>query len=790
MRAGDFALSLAQAQEDMRRWPEGDSGWRFRLLAAEDLISLGRTKEASVLLEKAGIPSNADLRARWTADRGRLLRRSEPAKARKLFEEALEGALNARDVELVCILRLRLGEIAGSFSKTEAYYRAALADAERRRDPYLIAWARVRLGYNRASASRFDEAIPFLQEALQTAQQCGAREFVAAATGNLGWCYWRLGDLDKAMDAFVQAEALTERLGLRDSQHRWLGAIGNIYLARGDFDRAESFEQRAATLAGEVGNDEWQAMARHNLAQIAVEKGDLPTARSYSVKELAIRIGGDSSLLASSELTAAEIEQLSGKYALAERDLRAVIRQAPQANAPDVLWEAYANLASLYSERGNRKQAAAQYRNAIDTIDREWNNLRTDESKTTFLTLHLVGVFQDYVGFLIKTGRMEAALELAESARARILSLRLERLRAVPPTFDLAALQRAAQASHTVILSYWLEPRRSSVWVIGSGRLARFDLPPGKEIDGLVRKYTETITQGRDPLARNDAGASALYQAVLGPVAKLIPAGSNVIVVPDGELHQLNFETLVVPRPQPHYWIEDVAVATAPSLRVLTGDAHRPVRPPKLLILGDPVLSGPEFGSLPNVKNEIAAVEACFRAANVVAFTGARAVPGEYAKASPANFTHIHFATHATANLESPLNSAIILSHQGETYKLYARDVADVPLQADLVTLSACKSAGAKAYSGEGLMGFAWAFLQAGAQNVIATLWDEDDAVSAGLMRVLYKEIAAGQTPARALRASKLTLMRSAGPYRLPYYWGPLQVFTREIAIPSKTAPT
>jgi CHAT domain-containing protein len=79
-------------------------------------------------------------------------------------------------------------------------------------------------------------------------------------------------------------------------------------------------------------------------------------------------------------------------------------------------------------------------------------------------------------------------------------------------------------------------------------------------------------------------------------------------------------------------------------------------------------------------------------------------------------------------------------------------------------------------------MGFAWAFLQAGAENVIATLWDEDDAVSADLMRVLYKEIAAGRTPARALRTSKLALMRTAGRNRLPYYWGPLQVFTRRIA--------
>jgi CHAT domain-containing protein len=78
-------------------------------------------------------------------------------------------------------------------------------------------------------------------------------------------------------------------------------------------------------------------------------------------------------------------------------------------------------------------------------------------------------------------------------------------------------------------------------------------------------------------------------------------------------------------------------------------------------------------------------------------------------------------------------------------------------------------------------MGFAWAFMQAGAQNVIATLWDEDGAVSPALMRVLYREMAAGKTPASALRAAKLAVMRSSTRYRLPYYWGPLQVFTRNI---------
>jgi CHAT domain-containing protein len=220
-------------------------------------------------------------------------------------------------------------------------------------------------------------------------------------------------------------------------------------------------------------------------------------------------------------------------------------------------------------------------------------------------------------------------------------------------------------------------------------------------------------------------------------------------------------------------------LSVAPSLRALTGEFHQHVRTPKLLLIGNPLPASPEFPPLPNAGKEVQAVAEHFPRAGQTVLTGAAAVPACYAKSAPASFSTIHFTAHATANRESPLNSAIILSRQGEQYMLYAREVAGVPLSADLVTVSACRSAGSKAYSGEGLMGFTWAFLQAGARHVIAGLWDVDDAASVPIMERLYAEIAAGQPPARALRAAKLDLIRSGGRNRLPYFWGALEVFTR-----------
>jgi CHAT domain-containing protein len=138
----------------------------------------------------------------------------------------------------------------------------------------------------------------------------------------------------------------------------------------------------------------------------------------------------------------------------------------------------------------------------------------------------------------------------------------------------------------------------------------------------------------------------------------------------------------------------------------------------------------------------------------------------------------IHFTAHAATNVESPLDSAVILAPANGAYKLYARDVADQALQADLVTISACRGAGGRAFSGEGLVGFAWAFLRAGARRVIAGLWDVDDQSTADLMDALYAGLAKGEPPASALRRAKLEMLGRGGSLARPYYWGPFELFT------------
>src|SRR4029077_5083150 len=116
---------------------------------------------------------------------------------------------------------------------------------------------------------------------------------------------------------------------------------------------------------------------------------------------------------------------------------------------------------------------------------------------------------------------------------------------------------------------------------------------------------------------------------------------------------------------------------------------------------------------------------------------------------------------------------------EGGQYKLYARDVIDIPIQADLVTISACRTAVVRSHAGEGLIGVSWAFLQAGALGVVAGLWDVSDTSTEPLMREFYKSIAAGSRPAAALRSAKLSLLR--GSFPKPDFWAPFQIYVRSL---------
>src|SRR5213075_42203 len=98
-----------------------------------------------------------------------------------------------------------------------------------------------------------------------------------------------------------------------------------------------------------------------------------------------------------------------------------------------------------------------------------------------------------------------------------------------------------------------------------------FKLPNTSEIDPLVKSYRKALLGMGDAQNAGSTEGRQLYAILVQPARNMIPPGSRVMVLPSETLYGLNFETLIVPDPRPHFWIEDVTLTTASSL-TLIGD--------------------------------------------------------------------------------------------------------------------------------------------------------------------------------------------------------------------------
>ena len=145
---------------------------------------------------------------------------------------------------------------------------------------------------------------------------------------------------------------------------------------------------------------------------------------------------------------------------------------------------------------------------------------------------------------------------------------------------------------------------------------------------------------------------------------------------------------------------------------------------------------------------------------------------------SPAlgQYRYVHFATHGFLNAAHPELSGIVLSlvnRQGAEQDgfLWAHEIYNLRLPAELVVLSGCRTGLGKEIKGEGLVGLTRGFMYAGSSRVLVSLWDVSDEASAALMARLYRAmLKEHRQPAAALRAAQVEILNERL-WQAPYYW-------------------
>jgi CHAT domain-containing protein len=757
--------------------------WRFTILKGEILLHQGFPEE-SVKLLKPDIPLSLDGSeiAVWRkmtlgAANSFLKRFSE---ARLLLGEA-QALAKANHPELLGEIQLRTGTLAyfeGNAAAAESAYRDTLQTARNQKDSYLEVAALGSLGFIAAQQEHYDESIDWNRAALRLSQSIGAQDSIARIFGNMGWSYFEIGDYENALALFQQAADSSGKVGLVVDQVYWKINTGAVEYYLHDYSHAQEQSLEALELARKLNEKAAITESLNNLSYIALAQSHLNLAETRNQEALQIsHAASDHSGELSSMLIEGRIERGKKHYPQAEQLFEAVIRD-PAADTTS-RWEAEARLANVYEDAGLPQKAQMEFRKSIETIEAARASVQSEELRVPFLS-SAIEFYDDYIDFLVSHGKNIEALKIVELNRARTLR---EGLKINPASMAVSRKSieplQAARKTNSILLSYWLGRERSYLWaVVPAGRIELFTLPPQHEIASDVKAYREALAGPRDVLETSNASGRKLYEVLVAPARKLIAKDSRVVILPDGALNGLNFETLLVPAPRLHYWIEDVTLSNASSITFLSTDANaKSTLSPRLLLIGDPVSPNREFPALQEAAQEMENVKTYFPSQTRTVASKGDATASAYLKGDPGNYSFIHFVAHGTANRVSPLDSAIILSKEGDSFKLYARDIIAHPLHADLVTISACNSEGARAYSGEGLVGLSWAFLRAGAHNVIGALWEVSDTSTPQLMGALYGELRRGKEPAEALRIAKLSLLHSDTVYKKPFYWAPFQIY-------------
>ena len=130
-------------------------------------------------------------------------------------------------------------------------------------------------------------------------------------------------------------------------------------------------------------------------------------------------------------------------------------------------------------------------------------------------------------------------------------------------------------------------------------------------------------------------------------------------------------------------------------------------------------------------------------------------------------------ATHGISSTDSPERAALVLARGtgDDDGLLQAREISELNLGAELVTLSACDTGAGRLVGQEGIVNLVRAFQFAGARTVVASLWAADDVFTTSLMKRFYGNLAKGLDRGSALQKAKLELVEQFGDQAVPFFW-------------------
>jgi tetratricopeptide (TPR) repeat protein/CHAT domain-containing protein len=686
----------------------------------------------------------------------------------------------------------------------------------------------------------YGKAMKIFKKNLGFLREKGPEELINFALSRIGDIHRSWGQIEKALEYYEESLVFAKKYNGETSISLVLTSIGKLYSLR-EYDKAlENFRQ-AAEINERFGSKIGLANSYINIGRVNVNLGKYQDSLDIFKKSLQLyREIGSEFGIASAYYEIGGVYSLQGQRERALKNFKKSLEIRRRGGEPSSVLESLNSIGVLYY-RMNKYPLAIQYLSQAVDIAEKLRKTATGNARRDYLT-QLIPLYKLLVTSHLGNGEFSKSFSVMEQARSRLLLDKLlnknidqnfPSLEKIQENIDddsaLVAFNRNSNTSlkyetielfvitkndyqghvvNTKALSQYFEENQQSIkTILGSLDVGIPNSSKTENIlDVLLQYYRHLI---KKPSVNNKLKTKELsrnlYDLLISPALAQINSMKKLIVIPDGALSFIPFETLR--GDDGSYLVEkfDVTYTQSMSIYNVVKDRNYADGRKSMFALGDAVYDsltykvgsvknetqlaflkkavlgesndsnsrsvGEAFSSLgygswsnlPGTKLEVEGISSIVKDATVL--TGESVTEAKIKEMSQSGelskFRVLHFATHGLTVSEFPELSSIVLSQFKDTKGVedgYLRmsEIADLKIKADFVNLSACETGLGKLYAGEGVVGLTHAFLVAGANGLSVSLWNVADKSTAMFMTGMYQLVEQnGMTYSEAINEMK-----------------------------------
>lgn len=644
---------------------------------------------------------------------------------------------------------------------------------------------------------RYKEALTPLNEAIRIAATSRGVAYPTIAVYAKIDALTGLHQYDEALQ--LANQSLQRLKGTPYAAHRSqvLLSLGEIQKDRGELKAAIDDYQQAVDISRQIENYRGMTDAGGLLAQVYESINDLPAA----LKSINLAIAANKqipeelylvprNLAIKAEITD-KMGDVRGSDALYRKSIALVDRMIQHAPTINIQRQLLSEMSDVYSGYFASLCSQKRYDEALQILENVRGRVETEallhhanervhestlkEKELTKLNLSLIDTDDPAARAAITSAIYTTELDMSPSALAQ---------ETITHPVHLRALQQAL-SPHELVIEYVLAEPASYALAITHDSVTPYRLISKAVIESDARQYTKDLRANQVNL--NLGGK--LFDELLKPI-KEYREKTNLIVIPDGALHLVPFSAFVDGE---GYVIKSHSIDISPSSTVFdllnkriqqkqtasmpyigvaawtqaTDNRNRIVR----------AILGPERSQLvplPDSRTEVESIAKDLPQPSTI-LLGADATEEHFKSLNLDSTEVIHLALHGYTDLDYPDRSALIFAPDAsgaDDGLLQVREIRNLHLNAKLVTLSACNT-GVGPVGEVGVVNLVNAFIEAGADTVVSTLWEVDDHTTEPLMTDFYGQLASHKRKVDALRSAELALISKGV---TPFYWASFQI--------------